>query len=260
MSEQPLLPIAVQPVISYPHEAEVGKTYLMTIDLQVVEGSEWQFEEEEYPIYCVVDSEPWFKCQSIGEPAIVLHRFGGTYGVAKFLLTVPHQKMLKGDIKVSLINAWGIPVKLIQLSQIDVNREISRIYPLQNWMHTDREIESEEKISEESQFETEEPLPNSSLGDLFPGWDEDDHWDGYLNGLPSQDSRKNSSSFSAVRRCPLNIGHCPISQQKRPRCPLGYHSCPLSLSLQLPRQPHLLSENEKAKRRRLWDKFPDWDE
>jgi len=119
MFEQPLLPIAVQPVISYPREAEVGKTYLMTIDLQVVEGSEWQFEEEEYPIYCMVDSEPLFKCEAVGEPAIVLHRFGGTYGVVKLLLTASAQEMI-GEAKITLVNGWGVPVRNIQLDTIRV--------------------------------------------------------------------------------------------------------------------------------------------
>ena len=45
------LSLAVKPIIHYPREAQVGKTYLMTIDLQPEEGFEWQYEEEEYPIY-----------------------------------------------------------------------------------------------------------------------------------------------------------------------------------------------------------------
>ena len=116
MSEQPLLPIAVQPVVSYPHEAEVGKTYLMTIDLQVVEGSEWQFEEEEYPIYCMVDSEPLFKCKAVGEPAIVLHRFGGSYGSARFALIADQES--QGEITITMINGWGLPVKQISLKNL----------------------------------------------------------------------------------------------------------------------------------------------
>lgn len=119
MSEQSLLPIAVQPVISYPCEAEVGKTYLMTIDLQVVEGSEWQFEEEEYPIYCMVDSEPLFSCKAVGEPAIVLHRFGGTYDVARFLLRAA-QVEAEGEIGVTLVNTWGVPIKSLKLETTSI--------------------------------------------------------------------------------------------------------------------------------------------
>lgn len=70
------LSLAVKPIIRYPREAQVGKTYLMTIDLQSEEGFEWQYEEEEYPVYCKVDSE-LFSSKSVGEPVVVLHRFGG---------------------------------------------------------------------------------------------------------------------------------------------------------------------------------------
>ena len=119
MSEQSLFPIAVQPVISYPREAEVGKTYLMTIDLQVVEGSEWQFEEEEYPIYCMVDSEPLFSCKAVGEPAISLHRFGGSYGAARFLLNTADYE-LDGKITITMINCWGVPIQSIELKNIKI--------------------------------------------------------------------------------------------------------------------------------------------
>lgn len=125
MTEQSMLPIAVQPVISYPREAEVGKTYLMTIDLQVIEGSEWQFEEEEYPIYCMVDSEPLFKCEAVGEPAIVLHRFGGSYGSVNFLLTATHHES-KGSIRTTLINQWGVPVRGFVLDQVEVVGKTTR--------------------------------------------------------------------------------------------------------------------------------------
>jgi len=139
MSEQPLLPIAVQPVISYPREAEVGKTYLMTIDLQVVEGSEWQFEEEEYPIYCIVDSEPLFKCEAVGEPAIVLHRFGGSYGDIKLLLTTALQEM-EGEINVTLINSWGIPIKVIKLNAIKIyQRDLSPLSSIARFSSTKTE-------------------------------------------------------------------------------------------------------------------------
>ena len=48
--------IAVNPTVTYPREAQLGKTYLMTIDLQSKEAN-WHYEEEEYPVYCSVDSE-----------------------------------------------------------------------------------------------------------------------------------------------------------------------------------------------------------
>jgi hypothetical protein len=133
MSENQQLPLSLQPVIRYPREAEVGKTYLMTIDLQTTGDFEWQYEEEEYPIYCMVDSSPLFSCKPVGEPAIVLHRFGGSYGEAKFLLTTS-QEVMEGEIRVTLVNEWGVPVRVLVLEawnrlestyQITTNQVIS---------------------------------------------------------------------------------------------------------------------------------------
>jgi predicted NACHT family NTPase len=114
------LSLAVKPVIHYPREAEVGKTYLMTIDLQPEEEFEWQYDEEEYPIYCKVDSE-LFSSKPVGEPVIVLHRFGGSYGESKFLLTAIREETL-GEIKITLINKWGVPTKQFTLNNIRIVR------------------------------------------------------------------------------------------------------------------------------------------
>jgi hypothetical protein len=115
MSETPL---SVTPIISYPREAQVGKTYLMTVDLQF--SGEWNYEEEEYPIYCMLETAPLFSSQPVGEPAIILHRFGGSYGEAKFLLTAAQQER-EGDIKVTLVNGWGVTVSVLVLEDLKIS-------------------------------------------------------------------------------------------------------------------------------------------
>ncbi len=107
------LPLSIQPVISYPKEAEVGKTYLMEIDLQMPEsGFEWQYEEEEYLIYCMVNAGNLFTVTSVGEPAIMLHRFGGTYGNARFLLEADAEER-DGSLSVVFVNQWGTPIRSV---------------------------------------------------------------------------------------------------------------------------------------------------
>jgi hypothetical protein len=115
------LSLAVKPIIHYPREAQVGKTYLMTIDLQPEDGFEWQYEEEEYPIYCKVNSD-LFSSKPIGEPVVVLHRFGGNYGESKFLLTALSNEAA-GEISISLVNRWGVTFKTLNLSKIRIVRE-----------------------------------------------------------------------------------------------------------------------------------------
>ena len=119
VSDTQQLPLSIQPVISYPREAQVGKTYLMTIDLQPSGDSEWLYEDEEYPIYCMLETSPLFSSKPVGEPAVVLHRFGGSYGAAKFLLTATQEEM-EGEIKVTLVNGWGVPIKVLCLDDIKI--------------------------------------------------------------------------------------------------------------------------------------------
>jgi phosphoribosyl 1,2-cyclic phosphodiesterase len=140
MSENRHLPISVQPLISYPRKAQVGKNYLMTIDLQLSGNSEWNYEEEEYPLYCMLETSPLFSSKPVGEPTIVLHRFGGTYGPAKFLLKAAPQEV-EGEIRVTLVNGWGVPVKVLNLANIRVLQEISFTPPI-----TEEEYEKEARL------------------------------------------------------------------------------------------------------------------
>lgn len=123
MSNNHQLPLSVQPIISYPREAEVGKTYLMTIDLQT-SGDDWPYEEEEYPMYCMLETSPLFSNQPVGEPALVLHRFGGTYSAVQFLLTAAQHEM-EGEIRVTLVNGWGVPVRVLNLNDILVTQKVN---------------------------------------------------------------------------------------------------------------------------------------
>jgi CHAT domain/FHA domain len=123
MSDTQHLPLSVQPVVKYPREAQIGKTYLMTIDLQPL-WDEWRYEEEEYPIYCMLETSPLFSNKPVDEPAIVLHRFGGSYGAAKFLLTAAQEEM-DGGIRVTLANQWGVPIRVLNLDDIKIRQQIN---------------------------------------------------------------------------------------------------------------------------------------
>ncbi len=108
----------VTPQVAYPKIAQIGKTYLMTIDF-LSEGV-WKFKEEEYPIYLMVRSTslfPSIKC--VGEPCVLVHRFGGSYGAAKFLLTAGSSPM-QGNLIISLVNQGGVPLEPLTLPNIEV--------------------------------------------------------------------------------------------------------------------------------------------
>jgi hypothetical protein len=150
MSDAPTL--SVKPIITYPREAQVGKTYLMTIDLEVEENFKWRYDEEEYPIYCMVDSD-LFSSKPVGEPVVVLHRFGGGYGEAKFLLTAG-QIEKRGSIKIALINRWGMLVKNFSLGNIQLHESFHSSEPFSSPITSSAE---ELKISELQLDHTPEP-------------------------------------------------------------------------------------------------------
>src|SRR3989442_6679763 len=109
--------ITIEPLISYPSRAQVGKSYRMTIDLRVTSSYDhWPYDEEEYPIWFILDTMPLFSHEPVGDgtSSVVLHRFGGTYGPAMFLLTAAEEEM-SGNIRILMVNRHGIPIKQITL-------------------------------------------------------------------------------------------------------------------------------------------------
>ncbi len=149
MSDTQQLPLSIQPVISYPREAQVGKTYLMTIDLQPFGDSEWLYEDEEYPIYCMLETSPLFSSKPVGEPAVVLHRFGGSYGAAQFLLTAS-QEEIEGQIRITLVNGWGMPIRVLNLSNIKIiqkNTNFSKPLTFDIKVHSNRTNQEDLVIS-----------------------------------------------------------------------------------------------------------------
>lgn len=101
----------VEPVVSYPREAVIGQTYLLTIDLRGPGGpAAWPFAEEEYAVYCLIEGGMHFSSRPLGEPAVVLHRFGGTYGPAEFLLTVQDAPATLATLNLLFVSSFGAPL------------------------------------------------------------------------------------------------------------------------------------------------------
>ncbi len=122
--------IQIQPVVSYPREAEVGKSYLTTVDVKVVtEEVNWPYQSEELELYCMIDSEPIFTSEPLGEPVIVLNRFGGSYGPASFMLKAS-SKEVKGNLRVNFLNRQGILVHQVELADIRTHKSpvVTRLY------------------------------------------------------------------------------------------------------------------------------------
>ena len=127
--------IKLKPIISYPREAQVGKSYLMSIDVELATSeTPWPYPEEEYAISFILETRPFFSYEPLGghEPSIVLHRFGGTYGPAEYLLTAAREEVPKGTIGITFVNGWGIPIANMELEcevkqevELDLQRELT---------------------------------------------------------------------------------------------------------------------------------------
>lgn len=119
MNNPELQQIIIKPIISYPREAEAGKTYLLTVDIQSVLEGGWPYPKEDYALLCILDAEPLFSHEPLGESAIVLNRFGGTYGPASFLLTAATHPQT-GAITISFVNEQGLLLQSYNLPNVRV--------------------------------------------------------------------------------------------------------------------------------------------
>jgi phospholipase C len=121
--------LLLEPVVGWPREVHPGGRYELTADLRAPAGAgSWPFDEEEFEFTCMLDAQPLFTTRILGEPILVLHRFGGTYGPVRYELTAAEPvEGLTGDdylesgdhgavsIWLSFANRWGVPVRTVEL-------------------------------------------------------------------------------------------------------------------------------------------------
>lgn len=110
--------VRLRPVVSWPREAEAGQKYLVTVDLEHDDDpQDWPYGQEEYAIGCMLEGGPELAVETVGDATLVLHRFGGTYGPARFVVyllgrTVPDGQL---ELRLTLITAGGMPFRTERL-------------------------------------------------------------------------------------------------------------------------------------------------
>ena len=109
--------VRLRPIVSWPDEVEAGRSYLVTVDVELADpADDWPYDQEEYAIGCMLEGRPGFAVDSIGDSTIVVHRFGGTYGPARF---VAHAVESSSDdaraLRLTLITAGGVPFRTLSL-------------------------------------------------------------------------------------------------------------------------------------------------
>ncbi|WP_052867825.1 FxSxx-COOH system tetratricopeptide repeat protein [Streptomyces niger] len=107
--------LTLEPLVSWPREAEAGVGYLVTVDLRCPHtAEEWPFEQEEFTFGVTLDGAPEFVCEVLDDPGVVLHRFGGTYGPARFVVTAAGPPG-PAALWLTISNRWGVPVRKAEL-------------------------------------------------------------------------------------------------------------------------------------------------
>ncbi|MFF4079662.1 FxSxx-COOH system tetratricopeptide repeat protein [Streptomyces sp. NPDC001777] len=109
--------LLVEPVVSRPREAEAGCAYLVTVDLRGPLGPRgeedpgaWPYQDEELTFTVVLDGGRHFVCEVLDDPSLVLHRYGGTYGPVRFVVTA-RPVIGPAELWLTLTNQWGMPVR-----------------------------------------------------------------------------------------------------------------------------------------------------
>ncbi|MYS10450.1 hypothetical protein GTW71_29335, partial [Streptomyces sp. SID6041] len=81
--------VPLVPVVSWPQELEPGRRYLVTVDVRLhTDAPSWPYDREEFAIGCMLVGRSGMTVEALGATTVVLHRFGGTYGPARFLAQV----------------------------------------------------------------------------------------------------------------------------------------------------------------------------
>ncbi|TCO59852.1 ATP-binding protein [Actinocrispum wychmicini] len=108
--------VRLRPVVSWPRQVTPGQRYLITVDVEQDEtADDWPYDQEEYPIGCVLDGRPALDVQSVGDTTIVVHRFGGTYGPAKFVAQAQEELTGQCLLSLTLVTAGGVPFRTLEL-------------------------------------------------------------------------------------------------------------------------------------------------
>ncbi|NUU22027.1 MAG: hypothetical protein HOV68_11025, partial [Streptomycetaceae bacterium] len=110
--------VGLRPLVGWPQEAERGRTYLVTVDVELdPERGEWPYETEEYAIACVLEGHAGMSVRAVGDTTLVVHRFGGTYGPVRFVVCPVGAPDAEGrwGLTLTLVTAGGVPLRTLRL-------------------------------------------------------------------------------------------------------------------------------------------------
>lgn len=115
---------SIQPMVSYPQQMTVGRPHLVEVDITLVAEpgttAGWPLKHEEQRAYtCSLDGGGQFDTWAVNDENVVVHRFGGSYGAAQFIV-VPREKIGSLNFWLTIENQGGVSIGAHQLS-VDVS-------------------------------------------------------------------------------------------------------------------------------------------
>ena len=170
--------MVLEPVVSWPREVELGRSYLVTVDIRSAASMDsWPYNEEQFELSCVLDGQPYLDANVIDDPVLVLHRFGGTYRPVRFVISARHlpEQDPSTEIWLSYVNRWGVilrtlPLPLTISSRQDVTTQPSNLLVRRDTQASD-DLNDAERSSQADRQETKQSLRLESgedLGDASP--------------------------------------------------------------------------------------------
>jgi tetratricopeptide (TPR) repeat protein len=112
------------PIVAWPEQAAPGSRHVVTVDLagplhdDADEDPDrlgpWPWPQEELEFTVGLDGGTSFSCKALGEPLLLLHRFGGTYEPAEFLVEAGAD-LGPAALWLTLNNEYGVPVHAVEL-------------------------------------------------------------------------------------------------------------------------------------------------
>lgn len=109
--------VSLRPIVTWPQTMAPGESHLVAVDLSLDDApGDWPYEREEYEVGCLLTGDSRFTITSVGDTTLVVHRFGGTYGPAKFVVSVAGPRDQRGHgLRLTLLTAGGVQFRQITL-------------------------------------------------------------------------------------------------------------------------------------------------
>jgi hypothetical protein len=117
--------LQLQPTVSWPRVMTVGRQYLVEVDLDLVTAdgtppAVWPFDHEEYAYTCLLNGGEDFSLWAVQDASVVVHRFGGSYGPAQFVVTANAGKAADDSrdsrsLRLTILNPWGVRISSYKL-------------------------------------------------------------------------------------------------------------------------------------------------